>query len=121
MRKRVWGFMSGAAGFILCTSAAGVLTAVFRGRGGAEAAPWLLLLIVPFVARYLGSPGAMLGVVAAALIFSAFLFQPIGNPSVEGKSPKESLLLMLSLGVPTAYFVGRSSDSDEDRHTSEQN
>lgn len=86
-----------------------MLTAGFRNRSAAAAVPWLFLLVVPFVARFLGSTGAMIGAFVGALIFAAFLFAPIGTPAIADKGPRDSLLLMLSLGIPAAYFAGGSS------------
>lgn len=57
----------------------------------------------------------MIGVFAAALIFSAFLFRPIGTPNIGEKSARESLLLMLTLGVPAAYLIGRGPESAGDK------
>ena len=112
---RGWGLLSGVAGVAICASVAGMLTAVFRNRSAAAAVPWLFLLIIPVVARFLGSGGAMIGTFAGALIFAAFLFAPIGSTAIADKGPRDSLLLMLSLGIPAAYFAGRSSISPDER------
>jgi K+-sensing histidine kinase KdpD len=120
--SRVRVLLGGVAGFAISVSAAGALTATLRHQGMADLAPWLFLLLVPFVARFLGSPGAMIGVVAAALIFSAFLFPPLGTPNIGEKPARESLLLMLTLGIPAAYLLGRaphSTDQDPQQSTSE--
>ena|SRR5437763_11443852 len=112
---RVWGVLTGAAGVGVCASVAWILTTAFRNRSAAVVVPWLFLLIVLVVARLLSSGGAMIGVFAGALIFSAFLFQPFGSSTVADKGTRDSLLLMLSLGIPAAYFAGRSSMSHEER------
>jgi K+-sensing histidine kinase KdpD len=105
---RSWRLLKALGGIAICAAAAAVLTASFRGRNSAEIVPVLFVIVALIVARFVSSAGAMLGNFAAALIFATFLFQPIGNTAIGENAARENLLLMLTLGVPASYFIGRA-------------
>jgi O-antigen ligase len=93
-------------GFVICVVASGLLASLLRNSDASTIAPLVLLTLVPFVARYFGAAGVAFGIAVAALMFASILFRPLGSLSVERVAERDNLLLLLTLGIPTAYFLG---------------
>jgi K+-sensing histidine kinase KdpD len=97
-------------GTLLCASLALLMSLLF-GSSPVRATLPLLFIAVLFVAamRY-GAVSGIIGGLVAALIFSYFLFAPIGSFRVERSPARDNLGWMLLVGIPVSYFVATSRE-----------
>jgi K+-sensing histidine kinase KdpD len=95
---------------LLCASLALLMSLLF-GSSPVRATLPLLFIAVLFVAamRY-GAVSGIIGGLVAALIFSYFLFAPIGSFRVERSPARDNLGWMLLVGIPVSYFVATSRE-----------
>jgi integral membrane sensor domain MASE1 len=99
-------FRNGIA-LLFCSSVALLAAALFRGHSIRIAVPYMFVVAVAFAAARWGAVGAMMGLAVAALVFSAFLFQPIGSISVQSDDARLNLALMIALGLSSCFLVAK--------------
>jgi len=83
-------FKQCALGTAICVSAAAVCTVLLRSSTLSTLLPFLFVGIVSAVAMRFGSAAGILGTLAVALIFAAFLFHPVPT-HLDDKSLHHSL------------------------------
>jgi K+-sensing histidine kinase KdpD len=99
-------------GALVCTAAAGVMTAIFGDRAGRENLPLVFLSVITLVALYFGALAGVLGSISAAIIFTLFLFPPIWSPLVHDLGERSNVGWMLLGGIAISYlFAPRSSSN----------
>jgi len=96
-----WHWMAGA---VICTGAAAMMTAIFSDRSGREMLPLVFLAVITLVAVYFGVVAGVIGSLAAAVIFSIFLFPPLGSPIVNDISERANVGWMLLGGLALSYL-----------------
>jgi integral membrane sensor domain MASE1 len=80
---------------------------LFGGYGQRSFVPLAFILVAVVAAARWGSLGALLGLVASAMLFALFLFSPIGSLHVNADVARRNLGWMLLLGLPSAYFFAK--------------
>jgi K+-sensing histidine kinase KdpD len=71
--------------------------------------PLVFLIVVILVARKMGEAAAILGTIAAALVFAMLLFQPLGSLGVTTKAARMSLAWFLLGGMVCAHLLSPPS------------
>jgi K+-sensing histidine kinase KdpD len=114
-----------AGGTALCALAAALLSLAFQHQDleFRSKVPLVFLIVVILVARKAGEAAAILGTIAAALVFATLLFQPLGNWAVAAKPARASLAWFLLTGMVCAHLLSppsgkerrRNSDFSQDR------
>lgn len=82
----------------------------------ARIAPLLILVLAPLMALPFGSGGVSAGILSAGIIFAMFLFPPLHSLQVEASGERTSLILLVTLGIPAAYFVAIRPANRKARH-----
>ena len=89
-----------------CAIAASLATPFFNDTSVRTLVPFIFLAVIVFIAIRFGSIAGMLGTIAAALIFSIFLFKPIPSPFVEDPAARSHLIWMVLIGVILSDLLG---------------
>lgn len=119
MRKKAWFALRVAAAGLFCAGVAALVSLSFQDHEIEFRAklPFLLLIPVVLVARKVGEAAAILGTIAAALVFAMLLFQPLNNVAVANKPARASLAWFLLGGMVCAHLL--SPPSARTRRTSD--
>jgi K+-sensing histidine kinase KdpD len=119
MRAKALSALRVAGAALLCGGVAAALSFAFQSQEIEFRAklPFLLLILIVLVARKAGEAAAILGTVAAALVFALLLFQPLGNVGVANKPARASLAWFLLGGMVCAHLL--SPPSARSRRTSD--
>jgi K+-sensing histidine kinase KdpD len=119
MRKKIVLILRVAVAALICAGMAAAISLVFQNREIEFRAklPFLLLIPVVLVARKVGEAAAILGTIAAGLVFAMMLFQPLGSMGVQGKPARASLAWFLLGGMVCAHLL--SPPSARTRRTSD--
>lgn len=67
--------------------------------------PLVFLVVILLVARKMGEASAILGTIAAGLVFAMLLFQPLGSLGVDAKPARLSLAWFLLGGMVCAHLL----------------
>jgi K+-sensing histidine kinase KdpD len=95
-------------GGLLCAALATLAAYLFSENAHRAVVPLVFIVILLSISLRFGVVSGILGGVAAALIFSYFLFSPVGSLQVEAQQARDNLGWMLLLGIPASYFVATS-------------
>ena len=119
MRQKAFFALRVAMAGIFCAGVAAAVSFVFQSHPIEFRAKLPFLLLVPgvVVARKIGEAGAILGTIAAGLVFAMMLFQPLGSVGVENKPARLSLAWFLLCGMVCAHLL--SPHSARTRRTSD--
>jgi K+-sensing histidine kinase KdpD len=119
VRQKALSALRVAAAAVVCAAIAAVISLVFQDHEIEFRArlPFLLLIPVVLVARKVGEAAAILGTIAAGLVFAMMLFQPLGSVGVHGKPARTSLAWFLLGGMVCAHLL--SPPSARTRRTSD--
>jgi integral membrane sensor domain MASE1 len=99
-------WLSHTCGTALCLAAAGGLTLIFRESPFKHLFPFVFLGIIAFIATRFGSASGVFGTVGAAIIFAAFLFQPMLSLRVKDFDQRSNLLWMVVGGIAASELLG---------------
>ncbi|MCI0348739.1 MAG: DUF4118 domain-containing protein [Acidobacteriales bacterium] len=109
----------------LCAALAALLSLPFQQQNleFRSKLPLVFLIVIVLVSRKFGEAAAILGTVAAALVFATLLFQPLGSVGVAAKLARTSLAWFLLGGMVSAHLLSppsaktrrRPSDFSHDR------
>lgn len=107
MRQKAFFALRVAAAAVLCGGVAAAISLAFQSQAIEFRAklPFLLLIPVVLVARKVGEAAAIMGTIAAALVFAMLLFQPLNNVGVADKSARASLAWFLLGGMVCAHLL----------------
>jgi K+-sensing histidine kinase KdpD len=119
MREKAFFALRVAAAGLFCAGVAALISLGFQDHEIEFRAklPFLLLIPVVLVARKVGEAAAILGTIAAALVFAMLLFQPLNNVAVANKPARASLAWFLLGGMVCAHLL--SPPSARTRRTSD--
>jgi K+-sensing histidine kinase KdpD len=92
-------------GALLCAIVAAVLVFVTRGSSLRASVPLMFIAVIILVALRFGMLASVLGSLLATLLFSYFLFTPVGSFRVQKGQARTNLIWMLLIGVPVGYFA----------------
>lgn len=67
--------------------------------------PLAFAIVIVLLSRHFGVSVSLTGSLAAALIFSLFLFPPLGSTRVENEHARSSLGWMILLAVSASYLL----------------
>lgn len=105
MRQFLNQFGRPAAGLFLCAALALVVALFTAARPWRGIVPLAFAAVIILLAARYGRLVALLGSVAAALIFAAVLYQPLGSIRVESQTEKSSLAWMLLSSITLSYLL----------------
>jgi len=99
--------ISYAIGFLFCSSTAVLTIVLFSGHSHRSAVPLAFIAVAVLASMLWGTAGALTGLLAAAVLFSTFLFSPIGTPKVAEDVARTNIGWMFLLGVPLSYLFAK--------------
>src|SRR5262249_30289028 len=101
----------------LCAALAALLSLAFQHQDieFRSKLPLVFLILIVLVARKAGEAAAILGTIAAALVFATLLFQPLGSLGVAAKPARTSLAWFLLCGLVCAHLLSHPSDKTQQR------
>ncbi len=107
-----------AAGLLLCAALAFAVSLFAAPRPWRGTVPLAFSLVIFLLAAHYGRAVALFGSVAAAFIFAAVLYQPLGSIRVENPAEKSSLAWMLLGSITLSYLLlpGNPGDDDHSHH-----
>lgn len=111
MKRRTASWLGAAA----CAVAASLTIPFFNDTAVRTLVPFIFLAVIVFVAIRFGNIAGMLGTLAAALIFSIFLFKPIPSPFVENPAARNHLIWMVLIGIVSDLLGAYSSPGPQKR------
>jgi K+-sensing histidine kinase KdpD len=91
-------------GALICGLAAGAASMVTGGYHWRALVPLAFTIVLLLIALLFGARAGILGTVLAAMVFAAFLFQPLGNLGVVDTSARSNLAWMLLIGVAFSFL-----------------
>jgi K+-sensing histidine kinase KdpD len=97
-------------GTLLCASVALVMSLLFQGSAVKATLPLLFIAVLFMASMRYGAVSGIIGGLIAALVFSYFLFTPVGSFRVDRSPARENLGWMLLVGIPVSYFVATSRE-----------
>jgi K+-sensing histidine kinase KdpD len=92
-------------GVTVCAIIATITAGLLNANSHKAAVPLVFLVVIALMAIRYGALAGILGSVVAALIFSYFLFSPVGSFRVEREAAKDNIGWMLLIGIPASYFL----------------
>jgi K+-sensing histidine kinase KdpD len=101
--------MDAALGGLVCALAALALSAAANGHTWKNMAPLIFTVVLLIIAGLLGSRAGIIGTVVAAMIFAAFLFNPMGNIQVADESARGNLGWMMLIGIGFSFLFAPPS------------
>jgi K+-sensing histidine kinase KdpD len=78
---------------------------VTRGSSLRPSVPLFFIVVIIFAALRFGMLASAVGSFLATLLFSYFLFTPVGSFHVQKGQARTNLVWMLLIGVPVGYFA----------------
>jgi K+-sensing histidine kinase KdpD len=119
MQARVLTALRVAGATVLCAALAALLSLAFQQQDldFRSKLPLVFLVLVVLVARKLGEAAAILGTIAAGLVFATLLFQPLGSLGVDTKSARTSLAWFLLGGMVSAHLLSPPSGKTRRRNS----
>ena len=95
-----------AVGAGICAFAAGLGAVALHGSVLKAFLPFLFLAVVILVSLRFGSVAGFLGTVGTALIFAAFLFDPVLSVKVDDPVERSNLIWMVFGGICASELIG---------------
>jgi len=91
-------------GSVLCAALSAAVSFLGRSQTGKSALPiWFLAVVTVIVFRF-GSLAGVLGTILSAMIFAAYLFEPLGRLAVHNTDQKNNLMWMVLVGLAISMF-----------------
>ncbi len=98
-------------GILVSSAAATGITIVFRNHQLRDVVPLLFLVIIGVIAWFLGTWASIAGLIAGSLIFSEFMYAPVGSLSIAEDQARLNIVMMVLFGLAVAYFYGDRTTS----------
>ena len=92
-------------GVALCAAGSALLAEVFAARSSRNIIPLAFVSVIVLLAARYGAAVGIFGSLAAALIFSAFLFAPLHKLHVENDAARANIGWMLLAGIALSYLL----------------
>ena len=91
-------------GILLCVALAAAVSLMAHTKPGKSSMPiWFLAVIMVVVFRF-GSLAGIWGTILSAIVFAAYLFEPIGRLAVHNAEQKDNLMWMVLIGLAISIF-----------------
>lgn len=101
--------LSGRAGTIvgvgLCAGLSALTAVFFASRPSSAVVPLVFVAVILALALRYGAAVGIFGSLAAALIFSVFLFEPLHHIRVESAAARANIGWMLLAGIALSYLL----------------
>ncbi|HET9182490.1 MAG TPA: DUF4118 domain-containing protein [Candidatus Angelobacter sp.] len=94
-----WPGAGSFLGALLCGLCAGGATALANTHQWRVFVPLAFTFVLLLISLIFGARAGIAGTVLAAVIFAAFLFQPLGDLGVQDSSARSSIAWMLLIGL----------------------
>jgi K+-sensing histidine kinase KdpD len=107
--------ISTATGLAICAAAAGVASRLFAQSAWRSLVPLVFVLVLVALAAIYGTAVGVLGSVLSALIFSYWLYAPVGL-HVADAAARSSLAWMIVGGVALSYLLGPGFHNPNQHH-----
>lgn len=104
------GWLRSFIGAACCTLAAASLVLVFSTSPYRPMVPFILLIVISYIAVRFGDLAGVAGTLCAALVFAAILFPPPGI-AISNPGERSHLISMVILGVCASELLGRRKSS----------
>ena len=109
-KRRLRQAIDSLIGALLCAIAAVIVSVVAIGHSWEVTVPLVFVAILLAISAVFGARAGILGTITAAVIFAAFLFEPLGSVQVRNDVARGNLAWMLLLGISFAFlFAPRDS------------
>ena len=120
MQAKAHAALRVAGAIALCAALAASLSLAFQHQDleFRSKLPLVFLIVVVLVARKMGEAAAIMGTIAAGLVFATLLFQPLGSLGVATKPARTSLAWFLLGGMVSAHLLSPPSKKTR-RHNSD--
>ena len=102
---RLPGRFATIVGVAWCAALAGLVAFVFASRASRALVPLAFVGVILAMAVRYGAAVGLFGSVAAALIFSTFLFEPLHNFGVQNPAARANVGWMLLAGIALSYLL----------------
>jgi K+-sensing histidine kinase KdpD len=103
-RLRAWAGADALIGSIICGLAAGGASLVAGSYHWRTVVPLVFTSVLLIIALLFGSRAGIVGSLVAAMVFAAFLFQPLGRLHVVDNAARANLGWMLLIGVSFSFL-----------------
>jgi K+-sensing histidine kinase KdpD len=103
--RRVAVLLNALIGGLVCAIFAVLFVLVTRGSSLRPYVPLMFIIVIIFAALRFGMLASAFGTFLATLLFSYFLFTPVGSFHVQKGQARTNLIWMLLIGVPVGYFA----------------
>jgi K+-sensing histidine kinase KdpD len=91
-------------GSLLCALGAGAASLIAGGYHWRVCVPLVFTFVLLVVALLFGARAGIVGTLLAAMVFAAFLFQPLGRLSVVDDAARTNLGWMLIIGMSFSFL-----------------
>ncbi len=105
-----------ALGTLLSAAFAAVLTFLFHRSAVRGFLPIAFIFVLVLLSRQFGVGVSLAGSLIAAIIFSLFLFPPIGSARVVDAGARMNLAWMILGAVAVSYLLYPKNPMDDSRH-----
>ncbi len=102
-------FLNPMLGFVICTALALTLSLLLRETRVRVLIPFGFLTVIIVASKLWGRLAGVLGTAAAALVFSFFLYNPMGSWIVNDDVARANLGWMVLAGMILAHLLGKSN------------
>ena len=104
MKARLSGRWGTVVGVLLCAALSGLTAVLFASRASRGLVPLAFVAVIVALALRYGTAVGVFGSVAAALIFSLFLFEPLHKLQVQSAAARANIGWMLLAGIALSYM-----------------
>jgi hypothetical protein len=101
------GWLRSFVGAASCTLAAASLVPVFSTSAYRPLVPFILLIVISYIALRFGDIAGVAGTICAALLFATILFGSHPGFAIGNSSERNHLISMVILGVCVSELLGR--------------
>src|SRR5262245_14431216 len=119
MQARALTALRVAGATVLCAALAALLSLALQHQDleFRSKLPLVFLIVILLIARKAGEAAAILGTIAAAMVFATLLFQPLGSLGVATKPARTSLAWFLLGGLVCAHLLSPASGKTRRRNS----
>jgi K+-sensing histidine kinase KdpD len=108
-----------AAGIVLCVGLALLVATFASSRPWRSFVPLVFAIVIILLAARYGLSVAIIGSVAATVIFAMILYKPLGSIRVADQSEKSALGWMLLGSIALSYLLLPPKPEDHSRHSNQ--
>jgi K+-sensing histidine kinase KdpD len=112
-----WAIRPGTlVGILLCAALSALTSLLFEGRASRTLVPLVFIVVILGLALRYGPAVGLFGSLAAALIFSIFLFEPTRKLQVQSAAARTNIGWMLLAGIALSYLLSEPPRTPQNRN-----